>query len=123
MKKTRSYGRGDMHEDPTRCIERVHSREARSFYIYQCKRKRVKDEYCKQHHPETKLKRDAEQKARWTKERENSPFKKLERIKVRLKKVEWALRNLIDSGLNHCVSGICDKCELCKAKKIIGKPG
>lgn len=62
----RTYGASwnQQPEDPTRCIERVHS----GWYFVQCTRKRghgPTGEYCKQHSPESVAARAAVQTAKY----------------------------------------------------------
>jgi len=49
-----------------RCKERVYPNEKwGSFHPYRCQRKAWKDDYCKQHHPDSVAKREKEANERW----------------------------------------------------------
>ena len=85
--KTSGKEAAAIHAARQQCKQEVHDRQSSWPRFHQCRRKAVKDGYCKQHHPDTVAERERKSKERWDKKWANSPT-------VRLRKAEEEIKGL-----------------------------
>ena len=85
-----------------------HKRMWSGWHDYRCSRKEWKDGLCKQHHPDTGKKRDADRKKHYEEKRKQSPYYKLEQALKRIAALEAenaALRSSNASGREQRLVG------------------
>ncbi|KKL52239.1 hypothetical protein LCGC14_1810250 [marine sediment metagenome] len=80
-----------------KCKERVWNR----WKHFRCSRYAVKDEYCKQHHPDEVEKRRKISAKGFQRELDNSPWRKLEKANVKIKELEEEI-GILKSQLVIC---------------------
>ncbi|MCP3681583.1 MAG: hypothetical protein GY861_02740 [bacterium] len=88
--------------DEARCQEMVSPPERwGSFHRHQCSRKKWKDGYCKQHHPDSVAERDKKAEERFRMKVANDPRTLLHKANIKINKLsEWYQENREDMPVN-----------------------
>ena len=85
-----------------RCKEKVFPKDLWGvFHSHQCSRNIWKDGYCKQHHPDTKKKREKEKDKRFKEKQKQDPWYKLGRAQDKIKRMEKLVDELLIRLCGH----------------------
>lgn len=87
-----SENRIDPPIDIERCKAAVYN--TLQWRFFQCQRKKKKDGWCFQHHPDAEKKRTQERKERWEAQWANRPEERLRKANERIKELEAEVADL-----------------------------